>query len=129
MLLTLIWINAFQSHKFNHLCISMSCCDQCCFSNCLLIFYEERVNLVGKLSAFLAHLTTKWSWWGIVMGLFPASVVVRRASFVVNNWVVNSLAVTVLMDHHQTLSKCLSQWNTDRVRRWVISGQKLGHRS
>jgi hypothetical protein len=31
------------------------------------------------------------------MGLCPASVVVRSASCVVNNWVVNSLAVTVLI--------------------------------
>jgi len=32
---------------------------------------------------FLAHLSTKCSWWAIVTGLCPSSVVVRRASPVV----------------------------------------------
>jgi hypothetical protein len=35
------------------------------------------------------------------------------------------LSVTVLMDHNQTLSECLSQSNTGQVRIWVISVKSL----
>jgi hypothetical protein len=69
--------------------------------------------VTNAIYLFLVHLTTKWSRWGIVIGLC-------RAMCVVINWVVNSIAVTVLIGS-----------SSNFVRMFVLlkyrSSSKMGH--
>ena len=64
-------------------------------------FYSNNENAVGSFhmelrQLLLAHLSTKCSWWAIVVSGCPSSVVVRRASSVVrrpssvNIWCLHS---------------------------------------
>jgi hypothetical protein len=53
----------------------------------------------------------------------------RRASFVVNKWVDNSLAVTVLIGSSSNFVRMFVSMKYRSNSKWVISGKKLGYRS
>ena len=75
---------------------------------------------------FLAHLSTKCSWWAIVTGLCPSSVVVRRASSVVRACVVRKLFYLNIFSFETT------HWILTKLHRndpWVVPYQSCSNGS
>jgi len=71
---------------------------------------------------FLAHLSTKCSWWAIVVS--GLSVVRRRPSCVVrraSTFDVYTLETTFVIRFYETLSECLFWQYLGQVRIWVMS--------
>jgi len=92
------------------------------------IFINRRKKFLKKMLLFLAHLSTKCSWWAIVTGLCPSSVVVRRPSCVVRR------ASSVVRKHFylNIFSSETTHWILTKLHRndpWVVPYQTCSNRS